>query len=122
MPEPEPRFGKTFGFALVCQGSVLPEFARFLPRFAPFLPEDACFLPGFARFRPVLPVSPGLFGFVQIHQDSFGFVRPLVSAITGTNIDTVKSQCTGVSDGKNVNSTLNTVVYSVRTVYSICTL
>ena len=52
----------------------LPSFALFRPFFAPFLPGNACFLPGFARFRPV---SPGSFGFVQIYQDSFGFVRPL---------------------------------------------
>ena len=69
MTEPEPRLGETFGFALFCQGSV--SFARF---FCPFLPENACF---FARFCPVSPVLPGSFGFVQIHQDSFGFVRPL---------------------------------------------
>ena len=89
MTEPEPRFGETFGFALFCQGSVsfarflpvfarfLPSFARFRPFFAPLLPENACFLPVFAPFRPVSPISPGSFGFVQIHQDSFGFVRPL---------------------------------------------
>ena len=79
MTEPEPRFGETFGFALFCQGSVsfarfLPSFAPFRPFFAPFLPENACFLPVFARF---CPVSPGSFGFVQIHQDSFGFVPSL---------------------------------------------
>ena len=48
MTEPEPRFGKTFCFALFCQGLVL--FARFLPVFARFSP-------GFAqiRFCSVLP-------------------------------------------------------------------
>ena len=65
MTEPEPRFGKTFGFALFCQGSVLfarflPSFARFrpfMPCFAPFLSENACFLPGFAQFCPFCSVS-----------------------------------------------------------------
>ena len=92
MTEPDPRFGETFGFALFCQDSVsfarfltafahfLTDFARFRPFFAPFSPflrENSWFLPGFTRFCPVLPVLPGLFSFVQIHQDSFGFVRPL---------------------------------------------
>ena len=85
MTEPEPRFGETFGFALFCQDSVsfavfarfFTGFARFRPFFAPFSRENSRFLPGFARFCPVLPILPGLFGFVQIHQDSFSFVRPL---------------------------------------------
>ena len=112
MTEPEPRFGETFGFALFCQGSVsfarfLPVFACFLPgfaRFAPFLPENACFLPVFARFRPVLPVSPGSFGFVQIHQDLFGFVRPLFAWFRPSLISTIKiiiNQTTALSSGLN---------------------
>ena len=64
MPEPEPKFSETFGFALFCQGLVLfarfftrllPGFAwfpLFLPNFAPFLPKNVRF---FARFCPVLP-------------------------------------------------------------------
>ena len=91
--KPEPRFGETFGFALFCQGSVsfARFFARFCPFFAQFCPVSPFFCPvlprfclkmpvfgpvspGFAQFRPFWP---GSFGFVQIHQDSFGFVRPL---------------------------------------------
>ena len=62
--DPESKFGKTFGFALFCQGLIL--FARFLPVFALFLPENGqkmgkngqirvvCFClnyPEFGRFR-----------------------------------------------------------------------
>ena len=92
--DPEPKFGETFGFALFHQGLVLfarflpvfahflPSFTRvrpFLPHFAPFLLKNASFLPVFcpffARFCPVLPGLPGLFGFAQICQNSFVFVR-----------------------------------------------
>ena len=78
---PNPKFSKTFGFALFCQGLVL--FAHFLPVFAWFCPILAVFLPRFAPFclknaRFFCLFSPGSissFGFGQIHQNLFVFVR-----------------------------------------------
>ena len=67
MPEPEPKFGETFGFARVRfrLPIFLPFFYRFLPGFAqfraffaPFLHTKKRVLPDFAqfaRFRPNLP-------------------------------------------------------------------
>ena len=52
-------------------------FCPISPVFCLVLPHVCLKMPVFARFRPVLPVSPGSFGFVQICQDLFGFVRHL---------------------------------------------
>ena len=65
MPEPEPKFGETFGFALFRQGLV--SFAHFLHGFARFRPFFCPISPGFAqiRFRLFLPK------FVRIRSFSF---------------------------------------------------
>ena len=68
MRETEPRFGETF------VSPVLPRFGFVRPVLPIFCPV----LPGFCfKICVFCPVTPGSFGFVQIRQDSFGFVRPL---------------------------------------------
>ena len=72
---------------------VSPCFARFWFHSPVFLPGFARFLPRFCLKMPVFcPFLPGSFGFVQIRQDSFGFVRTLFAWFRPSLLGTKQSQ------------------------------